>query len=269
MKGYSLYEDTTVAQESILGDLGAMLGIALFIFLGYFLIKLGIKEEEERQRVREHVIRMLRPYIPKFKKAYDNYDELVAEFNRRILPSLIMLQLFDGYRLDLYPQNLYDQDDFIEELVNELVYAITTNDNNVKHGEFPGYLEVDIPCAHINVDHREFQDENGRIDRVKMRLLEYSVDKIIRNISNKDSKLTVSEFSPFMQRLTIYVTIRVDITIQDVKDMRRMMDRGTIAGILKKAKAGKESVAFSIPEKYMNHARKLLEKHAKMQKGIG
>lgn len=265
MKGYSLYEDTTVSQESILGTLGAILGIALFIFLGYFLVKLGIKEEEERQRVREHVIRMLRPYVPKFKKAYDNYDELVGEFNKTILPALLLLQFFDGYRLDLWPQRLYDQEDFIEELVDELVYAITTDDRNVKHGEFPGYLEVDIPCAHINIDDKQLKDENGRIDRTKLHLLEYSIDRVIRNISNKDSKLTVSEYVPYSNTLTIYVTIKVDITLQDVKNMRKMMDHGTIVGILKKAKVGKESIDFTIPEKYIKHSIDLLKKHTKMQ----
>ncbi len=266
MKGYSLYEDTTVSQESILGTLGAILGIALFIFLSYFLIKLGIKDAEEKKKVREYITRMLRPYVPKFKKAYDNYDELTNEFNRKILPALLVLQLFDGYRLDLYPQTQYDQEDFIEALIDELVYAITTDDNDVKHGEFPGYLEVSLPCAYINVTGDMFRDKDGKLDKMKIQLLEYSIDKVIRNISNKDSKLTISEFTSYSDRITIYVTIKVDITIQDVKNMRKMMDRGTVSGIIKNAKVAKESIDFSIPEKYVNHSVKLFKKHLEIQK---
>ena len=163
------------SKESLLATLGITLGIALYLFMGYYLIKLGIKSDDERQKLREHLIRMLRPHIPKFKKAYSNYGELTNEFNKKILPALLVLQFFDGYQLDLLPQLMYDQDDFIEILIDDLISAISGDDYYVRYGEFPGFLEVSIPCAYLNLNDKLLKDENGNIDIIKLKMIELSV----------------------------------------------------------------------------------------------
>ena len=245
-----------------MGTLGAVFLVALCIVLGYFLVKMGIKDAEECKRVKEYLTRILRPYLPKFKKAFKNYGELTAEFNKTILPALLLIQLFDNkYKLNLLPQILYDEEDFVERLINNLVDAIVHDSGmqKVKHGKFPGYLEVRLPVVYIDINIEDFKDDKGKLDTSKIMLLEYSVDRILNNYSNKDSMLAISKFNYTLSRIGIDCVIKADITASEVSQLRKLINEDTLRDLIKNIKPSKESYdTFIIPEKYIENAKKLI-----------